>query len=433
MRYRFIAALILGLSASQVDAASPNGTTIPSAPQIEDAAGNIWTPSQGVFAINGTLITGSITTLLLYYNSILYASNADTNWYAWHSGWNQVPGDPRGVVVQTTTGASPSGTTLPPGASITDSQGNLWTPANGIFYVNGTPITSTITKLLLYYNDILYASNADGNWYSWHNGWRQEKGDPRSTTTTTTTVVDLSRYHLTFSDNFTSNTISDSANYDGAKWYTHAIQCCMSTTDGATTAMNGLSDNPNPYSLMPGGGLRIRLQKINNHWTSGVLSSVDNHGKGFAQQYGYFEMSAIFPPGNDTWPAFWMLNSAAKISGVPAGEIDIVEYIANPGFMDYIRSTLHDWSDGSAPAWSANSVSPIPADGNFHTYGLMWTAQSMTFYYDGKVMLNAATPSIMHQPYYPIIDLGIGAGWPTDQTPSINDMIVKYVRAYAPN
>ena len=432
-RGRVIIGILLNLLAvyfSPSEAASPNGTTIPSAPQILDSANNTWAAANGVFTVNGHPITSTITILLLYFNDTIYARNSDTNWYIWHNGWAQVAGDPRGVTVQSDSGPSSSGTTMPPAAAIVDREGNTWTPANNFFYLNGNPITSTITRLLLYYNDTLYASNADGNWYSWHHGWRHKAGDPRSTTTTTT-GTDLTGYHLTFSDDFTSNTASDSANYDGAKWYTHAIQCCMSTSDGAGTAMNGLADNPNPYALMPGGGLRIRLQKINNHWTSGVMSSVDNYGKGFAQQYGYFDMSASFPPGNDTWPAFWMLNSAAKQVGAPAGEIDIVEYIANPGFMDYIRSTLHDWRDGSAPAWSANSVSPIPADGNFHTYGLLWTQQTMTFTYDGKVMLKAPTPDIMQQPYYLIVDLGIGAGWPTDATPPVNDMIVKHIRAYA--
>lgn len=425
-------------------AASPSGTTMPSAPQIIDSAGNIWTPGNGTFYENAVSVTGAMTTLLLYYNNIIYASNDDGNWYSWAKwyswgdGWGQVAGDPRGGSTNTDTTtndnnttniASSSGTTIPSAAQIVDSAGNVWTRSGSSFYFNGIAKTSSITTLLLYYNSTTYASNTDGNWYAWNNGWAHVAGDPRGQGTTT--ALDLTGYKLTFSDDFTGNTISDSTVYDGAKWYSHAIQCCMATTDGSTTAMVGLASPQNPYALMPGGGLRVRLQKVNNHWTSGVLASVDNQGKGFSQQYGYFEMEAIFPSGNDTWPAFWMLNTAAKAVGAPAGEIDIVEYIANPGFMDYIRSTLHDWSDGSAPAWSANAVSPIPADGNYHIYGLLWTSQNMTFYYDGKVMLQAATPSIMHQPYYPIFDLGIGAGWPTEQTPAVNDMIVKHVRAYA--
>jgi beta-glucanase (GH16 family) len=329
--------------------------------------------------------------------------------------------------------ASPDGTTMPSATQIEDSVGNIWIPGNGIFYVNGNPVTGPITTMLLYYTNTIYASNSDGNWYAWNNssGWYGVQGDPRGKTTCSANL-DLKGYTLTFNDEFKSQTVSDSLVYNGAKWYTHNEQCCMSTTDGATTAMVGLSDQPSPFSLIPGGGLRIRLQRIGNRWTSGVLTSVDNSGNGFSQQYGYFEMEAQFPSGYDTWPAFWMLNTAAKASGAPAGEIDIVEYIANPGFIDYIRSTIHDWSNGSVPAWSANQVKPIPSDGNFHTYAMLWTPQTVTFYYDRQVMLLAATPPIMHQPYYLIVDLGIGAGWPTEATPYVNDMVVKHIRAYSP-
>jgi beta-glucanase (GH16 family) len=243
-------------------------------------------------------------------------------------------------------------------------------------------------------------------------------------------TLNLTGYILTFDDEFTTLTISDSTAYNGANWYTQNEQCCMSTTDGSTTAMVGLSSPENPFSLKQGGGLDIRLQKVANNWTSGVLTSVANSGVGFSQQYGYFEMEAAFPSGLDTWPAFWMLNTAAINRSAPPGEIDIVEYIANPGFIDYIRTTLHDWSDDTTPAFSANAVT-LPSDGNYHTYGMLWTAQTMTFYYDGTVTFQTPTPTIMHQPYYLLVDLGIGSGWPTNTTPPVNDMLIKHIRAYS--
>ncbi len=243
--------------------------------------------------------------------------------------------------------------------------------------------------------------------------------------------LDLTGYKLTFDDEFNKLDISDSTTYDGSNWYTHNEQCCMMTTDGSGTAMVGLSSPQNPYSILPGGGLNIRLQKTNNTWTSGVITSVDNSGKGFSQKYGYFEMKAKLPAGTDTWPAFWLLNTAAKSSNAPAGEADIVEYIANPGFRNYIVSTLHDWSNGTTPSENHVPVSSVPSDGNYHTYGMKWTPDTITFYYDGVQTAQTSTPTIMHQPYYMLADLGIGAGWPTDKTPSTNDMQIQYIRAYS--
>jgi beta-glucanase (GH16 family) len=242
-------------------------------------------------------------------------------------------------------------------------------------------------------------------------------------------TLDLAGYHLTFDEPFATMSLSDSAINDGARWYARNDECCMSTTDGTSTAMAGWSSPRTPFSKVPGGGLNIRLQRRSNAWTSGVLTSVDSRGEGFSQQYGYFEMKARFPEGYDTWPAFWLLNTTSKSVRAPAGEIDIVEYIANPGFRNYIATTLHDWSNHSAPAASHHRVA-LPTNG-FHTYGMLWTSTTMTFYFDGAVTMRAPTPSIMKQPYYLLVDLGIGSGWPTEHTPYVNDMQVEYIRVYA--
>ena len=242
-------------------------------------------------------------------------------------------------------------------------------------------------------------------------------------------TLDLTGYHLTFDESFTQMSISDSKTHDGSRWYAKNEECCMSTTDGTSTAMVGISSPKNPFSLIPGGGLNIRLQKTSKSWTSGVITSVDSVGEGFSQQYGYFEMKAKFPRGEDTWPAFWLLNTASKKRRAPAGEIDVVEYIANPHFANYIATTLHDWSNHTAPAASHHRV-PLPT-GGFHTYGMMWTPATMTFYFDSAVTMRCPTPSIMKQPYYLLVDLGIGSGWPTENTPHTNDLQIQYIRAYS--
>jgi lysophospholipase L1-like esterase len=238
-------------------------------------------------------------------------------------------------------------------------------------------------------------------------------------------------YHLTFDDEFASLSISD-VNGAGTKWYSHTVQCCLYDTSAPTTPtyMAGITSptGENPFSLVGGGGLDIRLQKTNGAWYSGVIATVDGNGTGFAQQYGYFEMKAKFPASAGTWPAFWLLNSAARSSGANAGEIDVVEsYMFAP---NYINTTLHDWTPpATTPAYNLAKVADL-SDG-FHVFGMLWTQSTMTFYCDGAVIFTTPTPTIMNQPYYPIIDLGLGGGWPTNQTPAQSDMIVQYMRVYA--
>lgn len=274
-------------------------------------------------------------------------------------------------------------------------------------------------------------------------------------------AIDLTGYTLTFDDSFSSLSISDSKTFDGSRWYSKVIQCCMMPTDGLRSVMNGVNNAPNPFSLAQTApspytiqllqtgnalscsvvpvpvannetSLNIRLQQIGGTWSSGVLSTADSKGAGFSQMYGYFVMKAKFPTGRVTWPAFWMLDAASKqgIANALHGEIDILEF-TNLGQNSY-SSTLHDWTTKKVVAVDVHKVKTNPGDGDWHTYGMLWTPDLMTFYYDDVQVWQTATPNVAHQPYYMIIDLGMGAGWPTkDLTPAVNDMQVKYVRAYA--
>jgi beta-glucanase (GH16 family) len=237
-------------------------------------------------------------------------------------------------------------------------------------------------------------------------------------------------YHMTFDDEFQTLSISDT-NGAGTDWYSHTVQCCLyDTSNPATpTHMAGIGDGPgeNPYSLVAGGGLDIRLQKTNGTWYSGALASVDSTGAGFAQQYGYFEMKANFPSGAGTWPAFWFLNSQHLTQAAPSGEIDMVE--AFMAFPQALNTTLHDYSTNTTVGYNQATVANMSS--GFHVYGMLWTATTMTFYFDGAVIYSLPTPAIMNQPYYIIIDLGLGGYFPTNQTPLQNDMIVQYMRAYS--
>src|SRR5260370_15561477 len=61
-------------------------------------------------------------------------------------------------------------------------------------------------------------------------------------------------------------------------------------------------------------------------YSGGLLSSVDNRGRGFAQKYGYFECSVQTPAGANTWPAFWLLSSPSLTNAsLTTAELDVIE------------------------------------------------------------------------------------------------------------
>ena len=241
-------------------------------------------------------------------------------------------------------------------------------------------------------------------------------------------------YAMTFDDEFQSiSSISLSNIFDGSKWYNGTEQCCMQDSTGLSavmfpTSVGGVQNNP--YSLAPEGGLNISLDKINNVWYSGVLTSVDANKSGFKQQYGYFEMKAQMPGGVGVWPAFWLLSTDPSMPG----EIDIMEYYGHDQGTTF-GITLHDWRNGGNNTNITNgqffpSVSGMTT--GIHTYGFLWTSALMIFYFDDAEVWRIATPDVMKQPYYILINNGLGGGWPTTATPDTNLFLIKSVRAYAP-
>jgi hypothetical protein len=163
------------LKAAATVTAPLNGTTIPSATQIIDSSGNVWTVSGGVIYENGALAGYSnAVTLLLYDNNIIYQENSAGGWWSWNgSAWGS-SSDPRKVL-------SPNGTTVPSATQITDSSGNVWAVSGGVVYKNGTLAGySNGVTLLLYENSVTYQENSAGGWWSWNGNTWISSSDPRN-------------------------------------------------------------------------------------------------------------------------------------------------------------------------------------------------------------------------------------------------------------
>ncbi|WP_418939859.1 beta-glucosidase [Paraburkholderia bryophila] len=85
------------------------------------------------------------------------------------------------AVDQAQTRVSPSGTAIPPAASIIDSSSTVWTVKNGVVYRAGQPagFTSQVT-LLLWYAGKIYQENAANLWWVWANNNWTASADPRT-------------------------------------------------------------------------------------------------------------------------------------------------------------------------------------------------------------------------------------------------------------
>lgn len=254
--------------------------------------------------------------------------------------------------------------------------------------------------------------------------------------------VQAAGYHLTFNDEFTDLSISNALQYDGSRWYTETQPCCMPGGDLHQSWPHVIPpttvEQSNPFSIVDG-ALRIRLKKENNVWYGGSISTTDtDNNQGFAQQYGYWEARIKMPgPSSGPWLSFWAKSVAKNSPLDPAGplyshkgEIDILEYWGDaPAFW----SVLHDW--GANPDWhltACKSMVRFDFYSDFHTYGMMWDASKMSFWFDNQKQCEVTTPPQFKQPYWAVLNLGMGGGYPHTATPNPSDMFVDWVRIWAP-
>jgi beta-glucanase (GH16 family) len=208
-------------------------------------------------------------------------------------------------------------------------------------------------------------------------------------------------------------------------------------------------DPRRPNAFLDGNGhLVLRAERgANGKWTSARITT--RSLKDF--QYGRIEARMKLPVGTGLWPAFWMLGANVFTSGWPAsGSATIAENVSltertNGIGPNVIRATLHGpryfggnglWHDYKLP--NGGRVD----DGNFHTYGIIWSPGMMQFYVDDPANVYFIQDAnnlpeggqwVFDHPFFLVMNLAVGGDWPGDPdatTPSPAEMLVDYVRVY---
>ncbi len=182
------------------------------------------------------------------------------------------------------------------------------------------------------------------------------------------------------------------------------------------------------------GKLRITALKENGKVYSGRVYAKVKEG----WKYGYIEASIKLPKGKGTWPAFWMM--PVNFRSWPAdGEIDIMEEVGY--HPDYVSSSLHAnahvHSNGTQVT---HEMKCAGAEGEFHTYAILWTAKNITTYVDGKVQLSYDNRGLgrddwpYDDPFYVIFNLAWGGDWGgaqgVDESALPATMEVDYIRVF---
>ncbi len=198
-----------------------------------------------------------------------------------------------------------------------------------------------------------------------------------------------------------------------------------------------------PNSFLDGKG-HLVLRAIN---TQGVWTSARLISKGKQTfQYGRMEARMKLPVGAGFWPAFWMLGATIDGAGCPTcGEQDIMEWVQKYG-PTATSSTVHGPGYSGGHGITGEFTFPNGGridDGDFHTYGVVWSKDMLQFYRDDPAKpyltvtaasLPAGTKWVYNQPFFLILNFAIGSGGfagKTDATtPPSGTVLVDWVRVY---
>jgi len=241
-------------------------------------------------------------------------------------------------------------------------------------------------------------------------------------------------YKLVWQDEFNSG-----SELNAADW-THEVQKKGWVNNELQNYVNHKSPNGELVTEVKNGSLHIHCFKENGNVYSGRVYAHVNEG----WQYGYFEARIKLPKGKGTWPAFWMMPVGNDWSTNPwpmCGEIDIMEEVGV--VPNEVSSSIHTQDyNHTKNTQKTHAMTIAGAEGEFHTYALLWTADEIITYVDGKEQLHVTKAALgsdhnqwpFHYAFYPIFNLAWGGDWGgmqgVDESALPITMEIDYIRVF---
>ncbi|MDB6454047.1 family 16 glycosylhydrolase [Falsirhodobacter sp. 20TX0035] len=237
-------------------------------------------------------------------------------------------------------------------------------------------------------------------------------------------------YVLTFSEEFSA---SDALYWQGfGSGGTWATSFSPHLADTRSIARNkelqyyvdpDMTALPNPFTLNDG-ALTVRATPLTAAqqgatgglpYGSGLLSTQMT----FGLTTGYVEIRADIPDEQGLWSAFWLLPT----DGDWSAEVDVFEFLGHSS--DILHTDV--WSAGVP---DAQAVEATGAGTGFHTYGLLWEADGLSWFFDGNLVRQEATAPT--EEMFLVLNLAVGgwAGDPDAGTDFSDGLAVDYIRVY---
>ncbi|WP_077036414.1 family 16 glycosylhydrolase [Pelomonas sp. KK5] len=254
-------------------------------------------------------------------------------------------------------------------------------------------------------------------------------------------------YTLVFNDEF------DGSALDRGKWITRYI---YNGPEGGGT-LDRLNDEKQRYAdkdnhVEADGLLKLVARRLPGEQPKGLNYQSGMIRSDWTLRYGFLEARVKMPGGLGVWPAFWLnsdVNGAdGRLSWPP--EIDIFEFVNN-GQNDKVNQ-LHlaaNTPKGTTPVWLHTDpgfkpvhqiwVASFDFDKGWHTIGLEWMPDRITFYVDGLNVMSRKhswtyEDGSVGAPAHILLNLAIGGQWAgrfgIDDAAFPQSLDIDWVRAY---
>ncbi len=230
-------------------------------------------------------------------------------------------------------------------------------------------------------------------------------------------------WQTTFDDEFDGTTLNPV--WHTAQYWDHAVTIVNKGELQAYDA-SGVT--------VSGGQLHLAARVDNQYgvpYVSGIVQAGgDIYGnpaqKTFSFQYGYMEVRAKMPKGQGFAPAIWMMPASHNDGD---GEIDVVEVLGHDPTQAYF--TVHHLALNT---YQQHTEIGADLSAGFHTYGVDWEPDHITWYLDGVAVGTVTDQSLIpHEPMYPIMNLTVGGDWegpPNASTKFPASMDVDYIHVW---
>lgn len=193
-------------------------------------------------------------------------------------------------------------------------------------------------------------------------------------------------YELQWSDTF------DGTALDASKWNYR--------TD--TKVDNGITGAQLPSNISVDGNNHLNISLNQQHLGAATFTGGGIVSKA-AFRYGYYEVQAKTTANYGWHSAFWLFAGTGTTTYVTTSstEIDDFEINSDPNAATTnISMGVIEWANGgTVPGGSRCNTSKQPnfnTDSGYHTYGVEWTEQTVTYYLDGQNICSQSYPPTQH-------------------------------------